>query len=75
MQGLANILYGVLSVVYWLLALFVVYHVRKYMLDPVLASLLILIFLGVMAVLFLLNLGFFYALPLGSIASSEWLAR
>lgn len=75
MQGLANILYGILSVVYWLLALFVVYHVRKYMLDTVLGGVLILIFLVVMGVLFFLNFGFFLAMPVGDVVSSEWLAR
>lgn len=75
MQGLALLLYGAFAVVYWLLAIFVVYHIRKYMLDRILGGMLIIVFLGGMVLFFVINFGFFLSIPMGDMPSSDWITR
>lgn len=75
MQPIALFLYAIFSLVYGLLAIFVVYHLRRYMLNRANANLIVLIFLIGMAVLYMLNFSFFWALPLDSLSSGVWVNR
>ena len=70
MQQLAILLYVTCSVVYWLLAIFIVYHIRKYMLDKKLATTLSMLFLVGMVVFFVVNLMFFLVIPFDGVGSS-----
>ena len=64
------------SEVYWLLAIFIVYHIRKYISQiSALGKVVIVIFLVVMTAFFLLNLAFFLSLPMDTLTSSEWLTQ
>lgn len=65
------LLYGIISVVYWILALFITYHIRRYLLNAALANSLAVIFLLIMLVFFLINLSFFLSLPLEE-TLSKW---
>lgn len=75
MQGLATLLYGTFVLIYWLLSVFIVYHLQKYLLDRKVAKMISLIFLIVMMIFFFANLSFFLSLPLDEAPSSDWSTR
>lgn len=75
MQQLAFLLYGAFSLVYWILAIFIVYHIRKYLLNKVHANIIALIFFAGMVVFFSLNLMFFLSIPFETASSSIWTTR
>lgn len=75
MQGLAILLYATFTIVYWLLAVFIIYHIRKYILDRTLGYGIIIIFLVIMGALFLVNVTLFLSLPREVFSSFDGLTR
>ena len=75
MHPLVVLLYAVFSLVYWVLAIFIVYHIRRYMLNRASANTIVSVFLAGMIVLYAVNFSFFLSLPLRVSSGAEWIGR
>lgn len=75
MQPLALLLYAVFSLVYWILAVFIVYHIRRYMLSPAAANTIVFVFFAGMIGLYALNFSLFLSLPLSAPSEAVWTGR
>lgn len=63
MQSLIVLLYGVFLIVYVLVALFIVFHLKRYMIHQDAATTIIAVFIAITAVLFVINSILFTLVP------------